>query len=217
MEVCISNRILKEIRFNIEKDTRIAIIGRNASGKTTLLKCISGLLMPTDGMINYSNGNKFEFPLGFFQYLKWKKYIRKNILYIDSPEIFFEDLTIEANLLYYARMGLVDIDNTSHFLKLFNIDESKNMPICALSAGTKQKILLSFALASKKKLLCIDEPEKNLDQEAINVFYNELKKNKDKVIFFVTHQNVNNFKEITNAIYQVKDGSVNIIYEHDKG
>lgn len=71
--------LLKDICILGDINNKIALIGNNGSGKTTILKCLAGVCMPTVGKIDYYDNVSFTYPINFFDYNKWIRYIKNNV------------------------------------------------------------------------------------------------------------------------------------------
>lgn len=170
MNVLLKSEFMNELEIDFKEDEIVAIRGKNATGKTTLLKYISGLLVIHDGKIKYDDYNIFNFPMKFFDYVKWKRYIRKNIVYFESSDFLIEELSINEKL---------------------------NKKVKVLSKGSKQKLALAMILSSKKKYLFMDEPENNLDDESVETLYKIMltKMVKDKTyILFASHKSISDLR-----------------------
>jgi len=215
MNISISvSSILNDINILGEDSSKIALVGNNGSGKTTILKCLSGLCMATSGMINYDADVSFAFPLSFTKYNKWIRYIKDNVLFIDHPTLFYKEMSIKENIKYFSGMGQYNEGGIYGELERYNIEESLNKPIGLLSDGTKQKLLLFLALHCRKDMILIDEPEKNLDKDSIAQFYDDISRQKNRTIIIATHQYSEDIISKFHHIYEVNQGKATMIYEN---
>lgn len=165
--------ILKNVHFELELGKICVIVGNNGSGKTTFLKCLSGLMNYDSGSINYncSNGH----------------------LFLSDKLNIFGDLTIEENLKVVSTYHNQNYDQTffNDSLKTLNIEQFKDLPLKFLSRGNLQRNKLCIAMNLNWDYLLIDEPFSNLDREGIKIFNNIFEdfKSKNKSIIYSTHQN----------------------------
>ena len=194
--------VIKNISFNVKKNSIVGILGKNGAGKTTLLGMLLGLITPTKGDI---------FILG-----KNLKLSKKEILseinfqspYVDLPK----KMTVEQNLSFYSRLYGVKnfnivIENLVDDLKIGDLIK-KNYG--SLSAGQKTKINLCKALLNKPKLLLLDEPTASLDPETSIFIRNYLleyqKKNNSSIL--ITSHNLNEVQAMCSNIILLKSGEI---------
>ena len=165
--------ILKNVHFELELGKICVIVGNNGSGKTTFLKCLSGLMNYDSGSIDYNclNGH----------------------LFLSDKLNIFGDLTIEENLKVVSTYHNQSYDQTffNDSLKTLNIEQFKDLPLKFLSRGNLQRNKLCIAMNLNWDYLIIDEPFSNLDREGIKIFNNIFEdfKSKNKSIIYSTHQN----------------------------
>ena len=194
--------VIKNISFNVKKNSIVGILGKNGAGKTTLLGMLLGLITPTRGDI---------FILG-----KNLKLNKKEILseinfqspYVDLPK----KMTVEQNLSFYSRLYGVKnfnivIENLVDDLKIRDLVK-KNYG--SLSAGQKTKINLCKALLNKPKLLLLDEPTASLDPETSIFIRNYLleyqKKNGSSIL--ITSHNLDEVQAMCSNIILLKSGEI---------
>lgn len=197
MNVLLKSEFMNELEIDFKEDEIVAIRGKNATGKTTLLKYISGLLVIHDGKIKYDDYNIFNFPMKFFDYVKWKRYIRKNIVYFESSDFLIEELSIKENISYFGKLMKINDQQVVNYLNELSINEKLNKKVKVLSKGSKQKLALAMILSSKKKYLFMDEPENNLDDESVETLYKIMltKMVKDKTyILFASHKSISDLR-----------------------
>ena len=188
MEICVKIEDIKEkILLIIGENEKVAIFGKNGVGKTTFLRAIAGLYVPQKGYIKYDEEVKVNFPINFLSYYKWMQYIKSNVLYLDKASFMYDNLSIEGNINYFAAVGQVDKENIYKDIRRYAIEESMKKAISQLSEGTKQKLMIIFALNSNKKIILLDEPDKNLDEESMRLLLKDIINIKNKQIIMSTH------------------------------
>ena len=184
------------IKLVTEENDKIAVLGQNGSGKTTFLKALSGLYVPKSGIIKYNKEIKIEFPMSYLSYKKWERFIKKSVLYLDNSSFFYKELSIKDNIVYFSEIGDFNRIKIYDDLIRYKIGESLNKPIKYLSEGTRQKLVIIFAINTTKSLILLDEPDKNLDEETLRRFYDDINKIKERSVIMSTHTKKSIVEEI---------------------
>ena len=172
-----SVKAVDDISFDIAAGELVGFIGPNGAGKTTTLKCLSGLLWPTQGSVSVLGYTPFERKTAFLKQIALVMG-QKNQLWWDLPaaETFLlnkEIYEIADDEYKKTRNELVDLLEVEHLLKI---------QVRKLSLGERMKMELIAALIHSPKVLFLDEPTIGLDvvmQKKMRDFiqeYNELKK-----------------------------------------
>ena len=176
-------KVLKNISFKIESGEIFAFIGHNGAGKTTMIKCIMGILGFEEGDILVDNKSIKEEPLE----------CKRIMAYVaDNPDLY-ENMKAIDFINFICDMYEVSEDirreNTLKYAKMFEIEDKLNDDISSFSHGMKQKIALIAALAHNPKVLIMDEPFVGLDPKAVydmKEIMRDMAKD-GKTIFFSTH------------------------------
>lgn len=152
-----SSAALDSIDAIIPKGKIVGLAGPDGAGKTTLIRLIAGLLLPSKGSITVA---------GFDTALQASK-IHEIIGYMPQKFGLYEDLTVQENLNLYADIrGVVGEQRNSVFKKLLEftaLEPFKKRLAGNLSGGMKQKLGLACALVKKPELLLLDEPSVGVD------------------------------------------------------
>ena len=179
-----------------------AIIGANGSGKSLILKALSGYNKLTSGKV-LQNGNEIR---------KNNNYIENAGIIIENP-VMVNEYTINENLEYLKKMSEnskdIDLDK---WYKYFEIEEYKEKRFSELSLGTKQKVALIQAFMHNPQNILLDEPFNALDKKAV-IKVKELlieEKKKGKLIIIVTHINDEILEECDEVI-ELENGKVSKI------
>lgn len=215
--------LLKDITFKIDDHDKVAIIGVNGAGKTTILKIIAG-------EENYDSGDLFcnkELTLG---YLKQQHDLAMDkTVYDVGLDVFAPLITIENRLRQlenemttdhserilneYDRLtqSFHDKDGYSYPSKLTGVlkglgfsEEEFNLKVSMLSGGQKTRLALAKMLLQEPKLLLLDEPTNHLDNSAINFLEGYLK-NYPRAIITVSHDRYF-IDQVSNKIVEVENG-----------
>ncbi len=148
---------LDDVSTNIKKGCITGIIGPDSSGKTTLLRNITGLLIPCRGYVKTFGFNPKN----------QQEQVNKILGYMPQKFGLYEDLSVEENLELYSQLKEIpQKDKKQIYEKLYhftNLAPFKNRLAGKLSGGMKQKLGLACALLGKPDLLVLDEPSVGVD------------------------------------------------------
>ncbi len=196
-------KVLKNISFKIEGGEIFAFIGHNGAGKTTMIKCIMGILDFEEGDILVDNKSIKEEPLE----------CKRIMAYVaDNPDLY-ENMKAIDFINFICDMYEVSEDirreNTLKYAKMFEIEDKLNDDISSFSHGMKQKIALIAALAHNPKVLIMDEPFVGLDPKAVYDMKEIMRDmTKDgKTIFFSTHI-LDVAEKLCDRVAIIKDGTI---------
>ncbi|MCP4050576.1 MAG: ABC transporter ATP-binding protein [bacterium] len=181
--------VLHDISFSVEEGDFLGIIGPNGSGKSTLLRLLTRVLKPDKGRIFFKNQNLTEIDL--------KALFRKVAFVAQDTQFNFAfnvwDIVLMGRIPHLRRL---QVEKEHDFLiaeKALNMTDSihlKYKRIDKLSAGEKQRVIISRALAQEPRLLFLDEPVSHLDighQMQVLDLLRVLNKEKSLTIIMVLH------------------------------
>lgn len=196
-------KVLKNISFKNEGGEIFAFIGHNGAGKTTMIKCIMGILDFEEGDILVDNKSIKEEPLE----------CKRIMAYVaDNPDLY-ENMKAIDFINFICDMYEVSEDirreNTLKYAKMFEIEDKLNDDISSFSHGMKQKIALIAALAHDPKVLIMDEPFVGLDPKAVydmKEIMRDMAKD-GKTIFFSTHI-LDVAEKLCDRVAIIKDGTI---------
>ena len=196
-------KVLKNISFKIESGEIFAFIGHNGAGKTTMIKCIMGILDFEEGDILVDNKSIKEEPLE----------CKRIMAYVpDNPDLYENMKAIDfINFIcdMYEVPENIRRENTTKYAKMFEIEDKLNDDISSFSHGMKQKVALIAALAHNPKVLIMDEPFVGLDPKAVydmKEIMRDMAKN-GKTIFFSTHI-LDVAEKLCDRVAIIKDGTI---------
>jgi zinc transport system ATP-binding protein len=166
-------QVLRDLSFNVERGTSLAILGPNGAGKTVLFRALVGAI-PFEGTARWAAGTRIG-------YVPQKLDIERDI-----PITALDFLAARTAL---ARDTRVDV---SRVLKLVGIPpDVATQPISVLSGGQFQRLLLAFALVGDPNVLLLDEPTAGVDepgQEQINELVSILQRDHALTVLFISHE-----------------------------
>lgn len=181
--------LFSEVNFEIKPSDRIAIIGKNGKGKTTLLNVLSGQLSALTGSIEFHP----SISLGYYQQTN-KKDLDPNLSVCE--EISRSNRNLDLTQVR-SICGAV----------MFSGDDA-NKKIRVLSGGEQGRVLLGKVLAHQNNLLFLDEPTNHLDMESIEVLTEQIKLFPGGVVF-VTH-NEEMLNELANKLIIFQSGKASV-------
>lgn len=152
--------VLKDFNFSVEKGEIVSIVGLSGSGKSTVIRLIAGLEMPSAGSISI-NGRSFCDRYTFVAPEKRK------IGMVFQDYALFPHFTVYENVAFgITKMPQEERDErVERLLALINMPEYKERYPYQLSGGQQQRVAVARALAPKPDLLLMDEPFSNIDFE----------------------------------------------------
>lgn len=152
-------KALNEISFDLEEGDSLGILGPNGAGKTTLILHLNGILGELDGSIKLNNVEFVEDNLAE---------IRKTVgvVFQDPDDQLFMPTVLEDVMFGPKNFGFSEEaskENAEEALKMVGMNDYQEKAPHHLSFGQKRKVAIASVLASKPKLLVLDEPSSNLD------------------------------------------------------
>lgn len=154
--------VLKGINAVFENGKTNLIIGQSGSGKTVLMKCIVGLLQPTNGNILYDGRNYMSMGK------KEKRLIRREMGMIFQSAALFDSMSVLENVMFPLDMFSDDpldkrIERARFCLERVNLLEAQKKYPGEISGGMQKRVAIARAIALKPKYLFCDEPNSGLD------------------------------------------------------
>lgn len=171
------------ISFNVKKGEIFGFLGANGAGKTTAMRMLCGLSIPTSG----------EATVAGYDVYKQTEQIKKNIGYMSQKFSLYEDLTIKENIRFYAGIyGKSDAfikEKTAKLLKNLNLEKEADKLVGSLPLGWKQKLAFSVAIFHEPQIVFLDEPTGGVDPVTRREFWNMIYEAADSglTVFVTTH------------------------------
>jgi ABC-2 type transport system ATP-binding protein len=158
--------VVNNIAMQVRHGEIYGFLGPNGSGKTTFLRMLCGLLKP-DGGEGSCLGLDFR---------RESAEIKKRVGYMTQKFSYYEDLTIQENLEFIARIyGIADKKSAvEKSLERLGMVERRKQLAGTLSGGWKQRLALSACLIHEPQLLLLDEPTAGVDPKARREFWDEI-------------------------------------------
>lgn len=171
------------ISFEVGAGEIFGFLGANGAGKTTAMRMLTGLLVPTEG----------EAMVAGFDVYSQAEQIKKRIGYMSQKFSLYEDLTVRENIrLYGGIYGLGDNEireKSEQLIEMLQMQELKDKRIGSLPLGWKQKLAFSIALIHEPDIVFLDEPTGGVDPITRRQFWEQIYKAADEgtTLFVTTH------------------------------
>ncbi len=197
-------RVLKSVSREFEKGKIHGIVGNNGSGKTVLMKCICGFLIPTEGTVIVNGkrvGKDVDFPpdLGII---------------IETPG-FLPGVTGVKNLEILASLNKkIGLSEIADAIRRVGLDPRMKKPVGKYSLGMRQRLGIAQAIMENPNLLILDEPLNGLDKHGVAEMRKLIKglKSEGKTVLLASH-NQGDIDELCDTVCEMDAGVMTIIRE----
>ena len=171
--------ILSDANLTMEEGRIYGLVGNNGSGKTMLMKCICGFVLPTKGAV-LSNGKKIG---------KDMDYLQDAGVIIETPGFISYYSGLKNLKLLAGLNGKKDTAHLSRVMELCGLDPGLRLPVRKYSLGMRQRLGIAQAIMEEPSLLILDEPMNGLDNQGVQEMRQLFLKLKDegKTILLASH------------------------------
>lgn len=197
-------RVLHSVTRDFEKGRIHGIVGNNGSGKTVLMKCICGFLIPTEGEVIVNGkrvGKDVDFPPGLG-------------LIIETPG-FLPNMTGVKNLELLASLNKkIGLEEIAAAIRRVGLDPLMKKPVGKYSLGMRQRLGIAQAIMEDPTLLILDEPLNGLDKHGVREMRQLIKglKEQGKTILLASH-NQGDIDELCDTVCEMDAGVMTMIRE----
>ena len=193
-------RALDDVTFSVDRGELFGFIGPDGSGKTTLFRILTTLLLPDEGKA-LVNG---------LDVVKDYRKIRQDIGYMPGKFSLYADLSVEENLNFYATVFGTTVEANYEMIKeiYIQIEPFKKRKAGKLSGGMKQKLALSCALIHKPSVLILDEPTTGVDAVSRLEFWDMLKRLKNSGITILVATPYMDEASLCDQVALIQDGKL---------
>lgn len=193
-------QVLNQCSAHFQRGEAAAVIGPNAAGKTTLIKCILGMVKPDKGQILFENK-----AIG----ADWR--YREKIGYMPQITRFPENLTIAA--LFELMLDLRKISDKKaldwSLYEAFELETMKEKLLRTLSGGTRQKVSAALAFLFRPSVLFLDEPTAGLDPIAADILLTRIENAKiEGKLTIITSHLMNEVEKLADRAMYLQDGQI---------
>jgi ABC-2 type transport system ATP-binding protein len=192
-----SKKIFTGLSLQLQPGHIYGLLGKNGTGKSTLLKNMAGLLFPKSGTVNV---------LGFTPGKRQPDFLKD--IFMVAEEFHMPDIPIENMVKYYAPFyPKFNDDQFNRYITEFEIPRSNTLQ--KMSYGQKKKVLISFGLACNTSVLLMDEPTNGLDIMSKSQFRKVMAGcvDENKCIVISTHQ-VKDLENLIDRITIIDEGRI---------
>lgn len=199
-----TDTVLKDISRSFERGRIHGIVGNNGSGKTVLMKCICGFLIPTEGEVIVNGkrvGKDVDFPPGLG-------------LIIETPG-FLPNMTGVKNLEILASLNKkIGLEEIAASIRRVGLDPLMKKPVGKYSLGMRQRLGIAQAIMEDPALLILDEPLNGLDKHGVREMRQLIKglKEQGKTILLASH-NQGDIDELCDTVCEMDAGVMTMIRE----
>lgn len=193
------NTVLDNVSYTFKSGFVYGLYGQNGSGKTMLLRAISGLINLDSGSI-FIDGeklhDKIEFP-------------PETGIVIENMELLPE-CSAKKNLEMLAKIkNIADEKDIRFSLERVGLDPDSDKKVKKFSLGMKQRLNIAQAIFENQKIILLDEPTNALDEEAVQLIYKIIREEKSRgaTIIVATHHK-EDLKEVCDVILKIAEGKI---------
>lgn len=196
---------LRGVSLRVEEGEIVCLLGGNASGKSTTMKTILGLLRPWSGSISF-RGERIDG-------MSTRMIIRRGVASVPEGRRLFPQMTVQENLFIgaYLRRDAAEIAaDAEHLLQIFpRLGERMNQLAGTLSGGEQQMLSMARALMSRPRLICMDEPSMGLSPAFVDRTFELIREiNATGVSVFVVEQNAHRALQVASRAYVLRNGEI---------
>ena len=200
-------QILNGINLEVRKGQIIALLGGNGTGKSTLIKSISGLIKPFEGSIKFYDQE--------ISNLRPHKIVRQGLVQVTQGKEVFPDLSVEQNLklgAFIVNDKKKVLDNLESVYNFFPVlKEKKKQNAALLSGGQLQMLCIGRGLMSNPSFIMFDEPSAGLaPQIVLEIFKNINRICKAGLTVLIIEQNVRMALLLADYAYIIRDGVIHL-------
>ena len=199
-----TDTVLNNVSRSFERGRIHGIVGNNGSGKTVLMKCICGFLIPTEGEVIVNGkrvGKDVDFPPGLG-------------LIIETPG-FLPNMTGVKNLEILASLNKkIGLEQIAAAIRRVGLDPLMKKPVGKYSLGMRQRLGIAQAIMEDPTLLILDEPLNGLDKHGVREMRQLIKglKEQGKTILLASH-NQGDIDELCDTVCEMDAGVMTMIRE----
>lgn len=193
------NTVLDNVSYTFKSGFVYGLYGQNGSGKTMLLRAISGLINLDSGSI-FIDGeklhDKIEFP-------------PETGIVIENMELLPE-CSAKRNLQMLAKIkNIADEKDIIFSLERVGLDPDSDKKVKKFSLGMKQRLNIAQAFFENQKIILLDEPTNALDEEAVQLIYKIIREEKSRgVTIIVATHHKEDLKEVCDVILKIAEGKI---------
>ena len=203
-------RALHGIDMSVKSGETVALLGTNGNGKSTLMKCVMGMVRPTSGSILLSLDDKTH----DLARLSTEEIVNLGVALVPEGRRLFPKLTVEENLLLGAYRGPARKErakNLAFSYEIFPVLQERRKQLAgSMSGGQQQMLAIARALMSAPRLLLVDEPSVGLAPILVSHTISKIKELKERygLTVLMAEQNFHQAIRIADRGYIIVHGEI---------
>lgn len=198
------------ICFEVREGEIFGFLGANGAGKTTAIKMMSGLLLPTSGTATIAG----------YDILTQSKLIKKNIGYMSQKFSLYGDLTVFENMQLFGTIyGIPRKELKGHImdsLRKLDMDQQANTLVESIPLGWKQKLAFATAILHQPKIVFLDEPTSGVDPIVRREFWKLIYETAAQGVTILVTTHYMDEAEYCNRISIMAEGQIKLIGTPDE-
>jgi branched-chain amino acid transport system ATP-binding protein len=203
-------RALHGVSMSVKQGETVALLGTNGNGKSTLLKCVMGMVRPTQGSVTLEiDGARHD-----LTQLSTEEIVNLGVALVPEGRRLFPKLTVEENLMLGAFRPLARAEipkNTAFCYEIFPVLQERRRQLAgSLSGGQQQMVAIARALMSSPRLLVVDEPSVGLAPILVSHTITKIKELKERygLTVLMAEQNFHQAVRIADRGYIIVHGEI---------
>lgn len=187
------------VSFNIEAGEVVGFLGPNGSGKTTTIRMLLGLLLPTEGNARVMG----------YDVVRQPEQVRAGVGYMSQKFALYHELTVAENLTFYAGVyGVRDRERLAQVVDQVGLRGLENKRISDISVGWRQRVALGTAIVHRPQLVFLDEPTSGVDPTARRSFWDLIYELVDQGVTALVTTHYMDEAEYCGRIAIMRDGKI---------
>ncbi len=190
--------ILEDVNLNIHNGTVLGLVGSNGSGKSTILRMIAGVIQADAGVVAINEYDIFD-----------NDVVKQDIFFLADDPYFFVQSSLK-DMKQYLKLFYKRFDDEVYHSLLKEFDISETDKLSGFSKGMKRQASLILALASKPKILLLDESLDGLDPSMrfkLKQYLCDIVIDEETIVVISSHS-LNELNDICDSIVMIKDGTI---------
>lgn len=193
------NKVIDSLTFDVKRGETFGLLGSNGSGKTTIIRSLLGVYVPTEGTLTI-NGKPFTVDGGV------------KLGYLPEERGLYKKETVMDTMVYFGKLkGMTTVEAAAwsqQFLERVDLGDKAKTRLDKLSGGQQQKVQLGITIMNDPELLILDEPTKGFDPVNRRLLMTIIEEHQQKgaSVIFITHQ-MDEVERLCDRILLLKDGT----------
>lgn len=193
------NTVLKDINLSIESGKVIGFKGINGSGKTMLMRIISGLIRPTDGKV-LIDGKELHKDISFPESIG---------IFLEAPSFLDAYSGIENLEIIASIKKIADRRRISHILEKVGLGDAGKKKYRKYSLGMKQRLAIAAAIMEEPDIVILDEPTNSLDDDGVEIVKSIVREQKQRgALVIISCHDEEILKELSDEIFFISNGQI---------